>query len=118
MTRESGAAVLDSTVNPFPAIPWRSTVVAATGEHIHRVRINLLRESSADRITHTLERHLDDPALPSLVGTREHRAWLRFAKLPFVQRIGNQIILGDGRFSYGGPNGWASFALPLPTATP
>ncbi|MFT7487000.1 MAG: inner membrane protein [Candidatus Paceibacteria bacterium] len=105
---------LDSTVNPAPAIPWRANVVVATPETIHRVPINLFRDSSLDTITHSLQRNLSDPLLPSLEETREFRAWKRFARHPFVERHGSQIILGDGRFSYGGPNGWASFVLPIP----
>lgn len=123
LARERGLAVVartvdvstsESTVNPFPAIPWRSTIVVATGQTIYRVPVDLLRDADTDTVSHTLEQNLDDPALPALTHTREYRMWARFARHPFVQRSGERIILGDGRFSHGGPNGFANVTLPLP----
>ncbi len=109
-----GDVPIQTTVNPYPAIPWRSTLVAATEEVIYRVRVDLFEPASEEFIYHELERHLDDPALSSIAHTREYKAWRQFAKHPFVFRSGNAISLGDGRYSHGGPNGWSTFTLPLP----
>ncbi|MFT7670066.1 MAG: inner membrane protein [Planctomycetota bacterium] len=109
----NGDIEMESTVNPRPAIPWRSRVVVATPNTIFRVPVDLLQAAEEDQISHWFDRNLDDPALSQIRETREYKTWKLFARHPFVLRDGDQIILGDGRYSYGTPESWGNLSLPF-----
>lgn len=96
-----GAEVDVSTTHPGPAIPWRFDARVATREAVYRADVDLLGEVVI--APGALPRDLDHPGLSAVAGTREHVAWLSFARIPFVAQLSGPgepllLLLGDARY--------------------
>jgi hypothetical protein len=109
--REDSSLAVASTTHPAPAIPWRFTSRVATAKRVYRLEIDLLRGTSVD--PDSLLRALDHPDLKRVRDTREYAAWKVFARIPFVARQGETLILGDARYDpYVRPS-WCNLAVRL-----
>ncbi|HBP16930.1 MAG TPA: hypothetical protein DEA08_03920 [Planctomycetes bacterium] len=104
--------VTRSSTNPLPAVPWRFSAVVATERFAYRVPVDLLA-GAPEPAGDPLPRRLDHPDLPRAAGTAQHTAWRCFARIPFVARQGDELILGDARFMPRAVRGWCNLAVQL-----
>lgn len=100
-----------TSVQPHAAQPWLYDVLLQSDEILSHVSINLLGKSVVDPERAHL--NLNDPALNKVRSTFEYRAWIGFARHPYVVRSGNVLILGDARFRARGGD-WTLLTVPIP----
>ncbi|MEI6232792.1 MAG: metal-dependent hydrolase [Planctomycetota bacterium] len=107
----SGVEIIKTSVQPYPAQPWRYDVFLQTNETLNHVNVNFLNGNAIDPVQSQL--NLRDPALDKIRSTFEYQAWRVFARHPYVVRRGNMITFGDLRFRLLGGD-WTSQTLELP----
>jgi len=107
----SNIDLVRTSVSPHPAQPWRFDVLLQTNNTLSQVHVDFLKTDAI--VKGATDLNLNDPALNKIKGTFQYRAWMSFARHPYVLRDGNVLILGDMRFKMRG-NDWSALPVPVP----
>jgi inner membrane protein len=104
------------STQPTPGRPWRYIVLADFGDRVERYDVNAW--SSSFEKGPDFETRRNDPALDSIRGTIEYKAWTYFARHRVLLRDGNTLVLGDARYRiWDGRADWTEMRVPLPPAS-
>ena len=101
----------DVTTQARPGVPWSFIFITHTDGEVHRLLFSLLSDTQS---IESKPRHLDHPGLREVTDTPEYRAWLSFARHPFVALGTDSLVLCDARYGWNGQPSWCNLVVSLP----